>query len=89
MTIFFLILHNYFFLIKSKDDGTVSVHNIDTNPKGEVEEVINNKYLTVFCNIFLTDFLIENFLSHIKIYTGLRICYNNRCRGCFEGVFSL
>ena len=57
ITIFFLILHNYFLFIKSKDDGTVSVHNIDTNPKGEVEEVINNKYLTVFCNIILIDFL--------------------------------
>ena len=41
--------------MKLIDDGTVSVHNIDTNPKGEVEEVISSKYLTKFCNIFWTD----------------------------------
>ena len=75
--------------MKLIDDGTVSVHNIDTNPKGEVEEVISSKYLTELCKKIWTYCLIENFLSHIKSHTGMRICYNNRCWWCFEGLFSV
>ena len=46
--IFLLILQNYFLFVKLLDDGTVSVHNIDTNPKGEVEEVHTQTKLDSF-----------------------------------------